>query len=269
MRQLAALSCIALVCAALLGPLPVRTEQARPPGSPPDAAFIADLVAANRILVGQGVLDGYGHVSARLESSPARFFLARSRAPELVTSADILEYDLDSAAIDAKGRALYSERFIHGEIYKARPDVRAIVHNHSPSVIPFGVSTMPLRPVYHMAAFIGDRLPVFDIRKTSGMTDMLVSSNDRGRALAQALGSSPAVLMRGHGVAVVGSSVPIAVGRSIYLETNARLQQQAMALGGPVTYLDPEEARQIVATGEYGGYARAWELWRNKAQLNP
>jgi HCOMODA/2-hydroxy-3-carboxy-muconic semialdehyde decarboxylase len=223
MKQHPAGSVFVLCCAALLAAAGVRGEQGGARAAP-EAAFIADLVAANRILVEQGVLDGYGHVSARVEGDPTRYFLARSLAPELVTPADILTFDLESAAADAKGRALYSERFIHGEIYKARPDVRAIVHNHSPSVVPFSVSSTPLRPVYHMAAFIGDRLPVFDIRKTSGMTDMLVSSPDRGRALAQALAASPAVLMRGHDVA---------------------------------------------ADGEYGGYLRAWELWRKKAQLNP
>ena len=234
-------------------------------GGPADPGLIEDLVAANRALVQQGVLDGFGHVSVRHDRNPKRFLISRSLAPELVTPADIMEFDLDCNPVDARGRALYSERFIHGEIYKARADVRAVVHSHAPSLIPFGVSSTPLRPVYHMAAFIGSRVPVFDIRTAFGMTDMLVSDSARGRALAQVLGNRTAALMRGHGVVVVGSSIPMAVGRSIYLELNARIQLQAMALGGGVTYLSPEEAKQIMDAGENRGYERPWELWKKKA----
>ena len=225
---------------------------------------MSNLVAAYRILAQQAVLDGFGHVSARHDKSTNRFLLSRSLAPELVTANDILEFDLDGNAINANGRAPYQERFIHAEIYRARPDVGAIVHAHASSLIPFGVSKTPLRPVYHMASFIGNGVPVFDIRKQFGMTDMLVGDAAKGRALAQALGDKTCVLMRGHGVAVVGSSVPIAVGRSIYLDQNARIQSQAMALGGPVTYLDPEEARRVMEAGENRGYERAWELWKAK-----
>ena len=230
-----------------------------------DPALIADLVAANRILAQENIFDGFGHVSARESRNPNRYHLARSLAPGLVAAGDILEFDLDSNPMNAKGLAVYSERFIHGEIYKARPDVKAIVHNHSPALIPFSVSSVPLRPVSHTAGFIGDGVPVFDIRTLAGMTDMLVSNADRARALAGVLGARPAVLMRGHGVTIVGSSIPVAVGRSIYLERNATLVTQAIALGGDITYLDPAEARQIVAAGENGGYLRAWELWKKKA----
>src|SRR5262249_941693 len=163
-------------------------------------------------------LDGFGHVSVRHDRDPNRFLMSRSLAPELVTAADIIEFDLNCNPVNAQGRTLYQERFIHGEIYRARPDVKAVVHTHTPSLIPFGVSSTSLRPVYHMAGFIGDRVPVFDIRKTAGMTDMLVSDSARGKALAQALGNKTAILMRGHGVAVVGATIPIAVGRSIYLD---------------------------------------------------
>jgi len=230
-----------------------------------NASLIEDLVAGYRILAQQAVLDGFGHVSARHNSVANRFFLSRSLAPELVTAGDILEFDLDGNAINASGRALYSERFIHAEIYRARPDVRAIVHAHAASLIPFGVTREPLRPVYHMASFIGSGVPVFDIRKQFGMTDMLVSDAAKGRALAQTLSDKTCVLMRGHGVVVVGSTIPIAVGRSIYLDINARIQTQAMGLGGNITYLDPEEARQVMAAGENRGYERAWELWKVKA----
>lgn len=172
-----------------------------------------------------------------------------------------MEYDLDSNPVDAKDRSMYTERFIHGEIYKLRPDVKVIVHNHSPSVIPFGVTAVPLRPLYHMSAYIGEGVPVFEIRSAGGMTDMLVRNPALGRALAQTLGSKPTALMRGHGAVVVGPSFPLAVGRSIYLEMNARLQAQAMALGGSVTYLDPEEVRKALLDG----YQRGWELWKRKA----
>jgi HCOMODA/2-hydroxy-3-carboxy-muconic semialdehyde decarboxylase len=246
----------------------LRAQQpAQPPATagPADAALIADLEAAYRILAQQGVLDGFGHVSARHNRAANRFLMSRSLAPELVTAADLIEFDLDGNAVDAKGRALYSERFIHAEIYRARPDVRAVVHNHAPSLIPFGVSTVPLRPMYHMASFIGNGVPVFDIRKAFGMTDMLVSDTAKGRALAQALGDKTCALMRGHGVVVVGPSIPHAVGRSIYLEVNARVQAQAMALGGNVTYLDPQEAQKMMDAGENRGYERPWELWKLKA----
>jgi HCOMODA/2-hydroxy-3-carboxy-muconic semialdehyde decarboxylase len=231
---------------------------------PADPALIQDLVAAYRILAQQGVLDAFGHVSARHNRSPGRFIMSRSLAPELVTPADLIEFDLDGSAVDAKGRALYSERFIHAEIYRARADVRAVVHNHAPSLIPFGVSTVPLRPMYHMASFIGTGAPVFDIRKSFGMTDMLVSDSAKGRALAQALADKSCVLMRGHGIAVVGPSIQHAVGRSVYLEVNARVQTQAMALGGTITYLDPQEAQKMMEAGENRGYERPWELWKAK-----
>src|ERR1051326_9184218 len=169
--------------------------------------LLEDLVAANRILVQQGVLDGYGHVSVRDNRRPDRFLLSRSLAPEMVTSDDILEYDLEGNPIDARDRVSYLERFIHSAIYKARPDVQAVVHTHSPSVIPFGVSTVQMRPLYHMAAFLGAGIPNFDIRKYSGMTNMLVNSPERARPLADVLGHHNAVLMRGHGAAVVGHNL--------------------------------------------------------------
>jgi len=151
--------------------------------------LIEDLVAANRILVDQGVLDGYGHVSVRHPADPQRYLMSRSLAPELVTAADVMEYDLDSTPVDARGRTTYLERFIHGEIYRARPDVKAVVHHHSPSVIPFGVGAVPLQPLYHMSAFLGGGVPVYDIKTASGRsTDMLVRDAALGRGLAQALG---------------------------------------------------------------------------------
>ena len=231
----------------------------------PDAMLIDDLVTANRILANQGVLDGFGHVSARHNANPNRFLISRSLAPELVTAADILEVDLDGNAVDARGRASYQERFIHAEIYRARPDVKAVVHNHAASIIPFADTGVPLRPTFHMAGFIGEGAPIFDIRKSFGMTDMLVSDSKKGRALAEVLGKGNVVLMRGHGAVIVGPSVRHVVGRSIYLEVNARVESQALGLGGKVTYLDPQEAQKIVEAGENGGYERPWPLWKAKA----
>jgi ribulose-5-phosphate 4-epimerase/fuculose-1-phosphate aldolase len=222
-----------------------------------------DLVAANRILALQGVVDGYGHVSARDPGAPDRFWLAWARAPELVEPADLMAHGLDGEPRDAGGRTPYSERFIHSEIYRLRPDVRAVVHHHSPSVIPFGAGGVPLRPIYHMSAFLGTGAPVWEIRAAAGgPTDMLVRTPALGRSLAETLGAGPAALMRGHGAVVAGTSLPQVVARSIYLELNARLQLQAIQLGGDVTYLDAEEARR--ATEMMGGYERAWELWKRR-----
>ena len=235
------------------------------PGSagPADPLLIEDLVAANRILALEGVLDGWGHVSVRHDRDPGRFLLSRSLAPELISAGDILEFDLDNNAVDAKGQDLYSERFIHGEIYKARPDVKAICHSHAPPVIPFGVTSIPLRPMYHRAAFIGLGVPVFEIRDAAGTTDMLIRDPALGRALAQSIA---AVLMRGHGATVVGPSIPRLVGRSIFLALNATLQTQAMlmAQGGPINFLDAGEVRLIESREGYG-LGRAWKAWKKRA----
>jgi ribulose-5-phosphate 4-epimerase/fuculose-1-phosphate aldolase len=242
-----------------------QAQAAPATAGPPDPKLIEDLVAANRILVDQGVVDGYGHVSVRHDKAADRYLMSRSIAPELVTAADIMEYDLDSVPVDPRGRAVYLERFIHGEIYRVRPDVRAVVHNHSPSVIPFGVTGAPLRPLYHMSAFLWPGVPVFEIRSAGGpATDMLIRDAALGQALARSLGAGPVALMRGHGAVVVGASIPEVVFRSVYTEVNARLQAQAMALGGTVTYLDPEEAKRAQAS--IGGtIGRPWELWKKKA----
>lgn len=229
---------------------------------PADSPLIEDLVAANRILAMDGVLDGYGHVSVRHHLDSNRYLMSRNVPPAHVTADDVIEYDLDSNPVDPKGRYSYSERFIHGEIYKARPDVKSVVHNHSPSLIPFGITGTPLKPVYHMSAFIGHGVPVFEIRDVGGMTDMLIGSPALGQGLARALGNHPAALIRGHGAVVVGSSIPLAVGRSIYLEINAKFQAQAIALGGNITFLDPEEVRKVET---WQDYKRAWELWKRKA----
>lgn len=250
--------------AALTFLIAVAGGRATVPASQVDAqdALIADLIAANRILAMENVLDAMGHVSVRHPSRPDRFLLARSMPPELVTAADILELDLDANPVDARGRASYLERFIHSEIYKARRDVNAIVHCHTPSLLPFADSDVPLRAMYHMAAFIADGVPVFDIRQAAGMTDLLVRDAKLGRALAVSLGNRSAVLMRHHGAVVVATSIPNVVGRSVYLDLNARVQIQTIALGGKATYVDPAEAKlRMTDTNEY---ARAWDLWKRK-----
>ena len=228
-------------------------------------SLFEDLAAANRILAEQGVIDGYGHVSVRSDRDANRYFLSRAIAPELVTEEDILEYDLDSNPIDPRDRMSVLERFIHGEIYRARPEVHAVVHNHSPSVIPFGITTESLRPIFHMAAFVGEGVPNFEIRDAEKGTDLLVKTPYLGKALVTTLGGKPAALMRGHGAVVVGENLPRAVGRSIYLEMNARMQVQAMGIAGPagqVTYMDDREVAESVSRQEYD---RGWDLWRSWA----
>ncbi len=220
---------------------------------------LEDLIAANRILAEHGVIDAYGHVSLR---SPRGYTLARAIAPERVQLEDLIEYDLDSNPIDARGRESVRERFIHGEIFKSRPDVMAVVHNHSPSVVPFSVTGVPMRALFHMAAFVGDGLPNFEIRDVQKGTDLLVKTPALGSALARTLGAKPAALMRGHGAVVVGEGLPRAVGRSVYLELSARMQMQALLLSKNITYLDEAEVR---ASNPIQNYNRAWPLWREKA----
>jgi ribulose-5-phosphate 4-epimerase/fuculose-1-phosphate aldolase len=235
---------------------------AQTPAAPTRQALIDELVVANRILANEGVLDGYGHVSVRNPADPNRYFIARAGAPALVTAADITEYNLDSEAVsnttNPPGTG-YIERFIHGEIYKVRPDVMAVVHCHCSDVIPFGATSVPMQPMYHMGYFIAEGVPVWDIRKAGG-TDMLVRNNQLGRALAQTLGNKSAVLMWGHGAAVAATSLHLVVGKAYYLNLNARLQMQAMQLGGgKVTYLDPEVAKNSVQD-----YERSWDFWKSR-----
>src|ERR1700693_4695884 len=162
---------------------------APPTGGPVDPSILQDLVYANHICAEQGVLDGYGHCSVRHPTAPERYLLSRSLSPAVITIDDIMEYDLDSNPVDQRGRLMYLERCIHGEIYKARPDVKAIVHSHSPTVVPFsGVSRVKLQPICHMSAFLAEGVPNFEIRDAAGMTDLLIRDNRLGRALGETLG---------------------------------------------------------------------------------
>ena len=226
---------------------------------------ILDLVIASRTLAEHGVIDAYGHATVRSESDPDRYLMARNLAPELVNEEDILEFDLDSNAIDAKGHAVYQERFIHGEIYKARPDVKAIVHNHSPSVVPFACTGCEMKPIFHMSAFIGLGVPNWDIRDAQKGTDMLVKTPYLGEHLARQLGKHPAVLMRGHGSTVVGENLQRAVGRTIYLEMNARMQFQSIVLAGSERHIVFMDDAEVQANVSWQNYERSWNLWKTRA----
>jgi HCOMODA/2-hydroxy-3-carboxy-muconic semialdehyde decarboxylase len=229
---------------------------------------IDDIVTGSRILADFGVVDGFGHVSARNPANPDRFLMARSLAPALVTADDIMQFDLDGNAVDPRGRALFLERFIHSEIYKTRPDVMSVVHTHSPGVIPFTVSQVALRPVFHNAAFLAAGAPVWDIRKDFGETDMLVRNATIGKSLALTLGDKSAVLMRGHGDVTVGPSVRVAVFRAYYTDINARLQSQALALGGEVNYLTTAEGAKA-DTVNLAVLDRIWNLWKVRVATAP
>jgi ribulose-5-phosphate 4-epimerase/fuculose-1-phosphate aldolase len=249
------LFCIALLVSCSAG--------AQTPAEVP-ASVLENLATAHRILAAEGVLDYLGHVSVRHPSNPNRYLMPRQVAPALVTAADIVEFDLDSHAIDARGRALFSERYIHGEIYKARRDVNAVVHSHSPTVVPFSISQVPLRAVHQAGAFLGAGAPVFDTRGLdSRSASLLVRNPALGKALAATLGEKPVALMRGHGDVVVGADLVVAVARAIGTEVNARMQLNAIQLGTPVTYFTPEEA---AAMENPAAYARGWELWESRVR---
>ncbi len=229
------------------------------------AETINDLAAASRILAAQGVVDAFGHVSTRHPDAPDRYLLSRSMAPALVTPDDIIEYDLDSNAVNAEGRGSFLERFIHGQIYRARSDVMAVVHTHSPSVIPFGLVGTEMRAMFHNAAFIAEGVPVFDISEQLGDTDMLVSDNEKGVALAAVVGGKNVVLMRGHGAVACGGTLQTAVFRAAYTEVNARIQHwtQALAHGGPIAALSTEEG-VLADVPNQAACMRAWNLWRSE-----
>jgi len=236
---------------------------ARKPALAANPDLLMDLVAANRILAMEGVLDGYGHVSVRSDKHPERFYMSRSVAPQLVKVADIMEHGPDSEPLEDDRRP-YLERCLHGEIYRQRPDVMAIVHSHSDAVIPFGITQSALKPVYHMASFLYTGVPVFEIRKTRKENDLLIRDDELGRELAKSLGKCSCVLMRGHGMTVVGDSIPEVVFRAVYTQTNARLQTAAGQLQGPIEFLSEEEGKRATVTNR-GTVERPWELWKAKA----
>jgi len=246
-------------------PIAVEIADTAGAGGTAAPALVDDLVAANHILFDQGVVDAFGHVSVRHDKRPDRFLLARNMAPGSVTAEDIVEFTLDGEPVDAQGRKVYLERFIHGEIFRRRPDVVAVVHSHSHSIVPLSVvKGAKLRALFHMAGFIGQDAPVFEIREAGGDgTDLLISDNALGRALAEKFDQADIVLMRGHGSTVVGGSIPQAVYRAVYAELNARYQLEASRLG-EITFLTEAEGRACVDRVE-GQVQRPWDLWKNQA----
>jgi HCOMODA/2-hydroxy-3-carboxy-muconic semialdehyde decarboxylase len=225
---------------------------------------LEELVTANRILAHEGVVDSFGHVSIRHPENPEHFLLSRARAPDCIEVPDIMEFTLDGQEIDARGRRPYLERFIHGAIYEARPDIMAVVHNHSPSVIPFGITKHKLKPVLHMGASIGHQVRVWDSHDHFGDTNLLVENMEMGRDLAKYMADDRTVLMRGHGACVGGKTLRHAVFVSIYLEVNAKLQMQAMSMGD-VTFLTSGEVDKIIGRTADFTLNRAWENWCRRA----
>ncbi|MES1978065.1 MAG: class II aldolase/adducin family protein [Pseudomonadota bacterium] len=231
----------------------------------PDAELVRKLALANRILYARGVVDGFGHISVRHNSTPDVFLLSRSRAPALVDASDIGCYNLDGEPLTPVDGNPYLERFIHSEIYRARPEVVAVVHSHSPSVIPFGITGQRLRPVFHMSGFLGGGSAHFEIRDTAGESDLLIRSPELGKALAAAMGNCACVLMRGHGSTVAGGSIEQAVYRAVYAELNAKLQAEGMKLG-EVQYLTETEGALAAAAND-SQIGRAWALWERELGL--
>ena len=227
---------------------------------------LADVVIANRILAHEGIVDAYGHVSVRHPRDPKRYLLARSLSPEMVQQADIMEFDLEGTPAGGDSRQPYLERFIHGAVYEARPEVAAVVHAHAEDVLPFGITSTPLRPVIHSGSFMGAEVPVWDIRDRFGDTNLLVTNMPQGRDLAARLAGNNVALMRGHGFVAAARSLIEVVRMSVYVPRNARVQMAAMLLGE----VKPLSRGEIDARNS--GYKphspetwRAWEYWATRA----
>lgn len=233
-------------------------------------SLIEDLVTANRILATEGIVDAFGHVSARHPDDARRFLLSRARSPELVGPDDVMEFTLDGATAGSSQGKPYLERFIHAALYQTRPDIQSVVHSHSHGPIPFGLTGEKLRPVVHSSATLGGEVPVWDAQASFGDTDLLVSNISMGLDLARAVGAGNCVLMRGHGSTVVGKSIREAVYTAVYLEVNAELQWRASHLG-KTTFLSPGEIERVnlrlsqARPGE--GFNRSWEYWCRRAGI--
>ena len=260
----------ALASLTALGRVDAQTKRGRGgDGTLPALPEFRRLVAANRILANEGVVDAFGHISVRDPRNPKQFVLARSRSPALVELADLMEFGADGAPLDARGRTPYGERMIHAAVYEARPDVMSVVHHHAYAVLPFTVTPTPLKPVIHTASLIGAEIPVWDSRTKFGATDMLVRTLDQGRDLAKTLGLHTCALMRGHGAVVASGSIQAAVLTSVYMLVNANVEREALALGKPEA-LSAEEVRQSAAT-QLSPLAldRAWEYFCQRAGVDP
>jgi ribulose-5-phosphate 4-epimerase/fuculose-1-phosphate aldolase len=263
---------VMVFCAAAALSVVLAAQASKSAQGSANGTLIDDLVVANRILANENILDGLGHISVRSLQRPDRFFLSRDLAPGLVTAADLVEYDLDGNPVNAKAPQGYRERFLHAAIFKARPNVNSVVHSHMPSVLPFTDVTMPMRPMYHMASFLLAGAPVFEVRTVQDQAGMLIDNNKVGDALAKTLGNRTVALIRGHGVAIVGTSIPDAVSSAIFLDVNARAQAQAITFGGNISYLTqadvapPTPNQQPAAQpGAPGYYPRSWGIWKLKA----
>ena len=254
---------VVIAAAVLVGLMPATAQEAPSSAGPAPAALIEDLIIANRILSDRGILDAFGHVSVRHPENPTRYLMARAIAPGTVTADDIMEFDLDSNPVDRRGRSMFIERFIHGEVYKLRADVDSVIHTHSMGVIPFSITKTPLRPVIHNASFLHVGVPVWEIREAGGVTDMLVRNEVLARSLAAMLGDRPVVLMRGHGNVVVGPNVRIATSRAVFTDENARMQSVALSFGGAVNYISSEEGALRDKNPSDG--SRSWDLWKAQA----
>ena len=226
---------------------------------PVDAAMIEDLVAASRILAQHGVLDAWGHVSMRHPKNPQRYLMSSARAPALVSAEDIMEFDLDSNPVDQRDRRVFLERFIHGEVFRARPDVNAVVHSHSPTIVPFSVTEQPLRAISGVASFLACGCPVFEIRDVGLTKGLLVSTIKQGAALAKVLGDRPVALLRGHGNVVVAPDIPRVVHRALYTEINAQQLVTALSFGKPIKYIEPDEMLDPQRLGD------SWDVWKHDA----
>ena len=245
---------------------PALAQEKTDRANPAVKAVIEDVADGNRILYAKKILDGLGHVSGRNPADPNRFFLSRSLAPGLVTPDDIVEYDLDAKPIGDDRRG-YVERYIHAEIYRARPDVKGVVHSHSPTVIPFGISDVKLRAFSQGSAILADGAPVFDAMLHEAKLGFLINTPALGKALAQSLGQHWVVLMRGHGDAVAGTSVRQAVAYAIGAEESAQQLARAIGLGGKVQYMTAGEVENQLAMSRSGaadGADRTWQLWKSE-----
>jgi ribulose-5-phosphate 4-epimerase/fuculose-1-phosphate aldolase len=232
-------------------------------------SVIRDLVAGNRILAHENVVDAYGHISVRHPDNPNRYLLSRARSPELVEEADIMEFELDGTPVDRQNRPIYIERPIHGGIFKSRPDVMAVVHNHCPEILPFAITKTPMRAAVNAARSIGQMAPVWDIRDRFGDTDGLVTTNEQGDDLAKTLGQNRVVIMRGHGCAVASTSIPAVVQMSIGVQINAKAIVAGKLLGGEITYMTPGEVSAPQAgAAAVRGFDRAWEYLCRRAGVN-
>ena len=224
----------------------------------PVQAALDDLVVASRVLAKHGILDAWGHVSIRHPANPERYLLSRARAAALVSADDIMEFDLESNPIDQRGRRMFLERFIHGQAYRARPDVNAVVHSHSPTMIPFSVTGEPLRGISHIASFLVEEVPLWDIRDCGCTQGLLVTNNEQGSSLAKALGQGPVALMRGHGNLVVAPDIKRAVHRALYTEVNAQQLTTALSFKRPIKFIARDEAQDPKRLDD------AWEVWKSE-----